>query len=242
MCLFFCAAPLLLLEAMLSDVCGAKPQVALSPRNLRSVSRLFLMLELLCCGLVVLLLQLLQQSCWQAPCGEVGRVGQAARVGSLEKRPHRSRLRRDAISHETACWPNQHATNLFFCNSLDGLPGGALGPPAGSAGSLRWERKCVWHTSNSHTGSWGSVVPSECLASQFPASVAGRSSQRPWVSCLAKQCWVMFVVPNLRWRCPRGTCIPWVAFFPCWNSSAVAWWCFRCNFCSRVAGRPHVGR
>ena len=43
------------------------------------------MLELPCCGLVILLLQLLQQSCWQAPCGEVGRVGQAARAGSLEK-------------------------------------------------------------------------------------------------------------------------------------------------------------
>ena len=28
-----------------------------------------------------------------------------------------------------------------------------------------------------------SSVPSECLASQFPASVAGRSSQRPRVSC-----------------------------------------------------------
>ena len=28
----------------------------------------------------------------------------------------------------------------------------------------------------------------------------------------------------------------------CWSSSAVAWWCFCCNFCSRVAGRPHVGR
>ena len=45
----------------------------------------FPMLELPCCGLVILLLQLLQQSCWQAPCGEVGRVGQAARAGSLEK-------------------------------------------------------------------------------------------------------------------------------------------------------------
>ena len=88
---------------MLSDVCGAKPQVALAPRNMHSHDSLFPMLELLCCGLVVLLLQLLQQSCWQAPCGEVGRVGQAARAGSLEKRPRRSRLRRNAISRETAC-------------------------------------------------------------------------------------------------------------------------------------------
>ena len=81
-----CAASLLLLEAMLSDVCGAKPQVALSPRNqstwvlMHSHDSHFPMLELLCCGLVVLLLQLLQQSCWQAPCGVVERVGQAARA------------------------------------------------------------------------------------------------------------------------------------------------------------------
>ena len=43
------------------------------------------MLELPCCGPAVRLLQVLRQSCWRAPCGEVGRVGQAARAGSLEK-------------------------------------------------------------------------------------------------------------------------------------------------------------
>ena len=95
------------------------------------------MLELLCCGLVVLLLQLLQQSCWQAPCGEVGRVGQAARAGSLEK----DRAGQDYDA--TLFLERQHAEPLnmqplfFLCNSLDGLPGGALGPRAGSAGSLR---------------------------------------------------------------------------------------------------------
>ena len=46
---------------------------------------------------------------------------------------------------------NHSTCNRFFflCNSLDGLPGGALGPHAGSAGSLRWERKCVWVPSSS---------------------------------------------------------------------------------------------
>ena len=118
---------------MLSDVCGAKPQVALAPRNMHSHDSLFPMLELLCCGLVVLLLQLLQQSCWQAPCGEVGRVGQAARAGSLEKD-------RPGQDYDATLLPNrQHAEPLnmqpLFFFSLDGLPGAALGPRAGWAGS-----------------------------------------------------------------------------------------------------------
>ena len=95
--------------------------------------------------------------------------------GQPGKRPRRSRLRRNAISRETACWTTQHATAFFLCNSLDGLPGGALGPPAGSAGSLRWERKCVWHTSNSHSGSWGSVHH-PCHLSALRVS-----SQRLWL-------------------------------------------------------------
>ena len=105
---------------MLSDVCGAKPQVALSPRNkstrvgMHSHDSHFPILELLCCGLVVLLLQLLQQSCWQAPCGEVGRVGQAARAGSLEK----DRAGQDYDA--TLFLERQHAEPLnmqplFFC-------------------------------------------------------------------------------------------------------------------------------
>ena len=61
-----CAASLLLLEAMLSDVCGAKPQVALSPRNkstrvgMHSHDSPFPMLELPCCGPAVLLLRVLR--------------------------------------------------------------------------------------------------------------------------------------------------------------------------------------
>jgi hypothetical protein len=174
---------------MLSDVCGAKPQVALSPRNkstrvgMHSHDSHFPMLELLCCGLVVLLLQLLQQSCWQAPCGEVGRVGQAARAGSLEKD-------RAGQDYDATLFLNrQHAEPLnmqtLFFSSLDGLPGGALGPRAGSAGSRGLELTCV--------SSAEAILPANLqeqlqhqfhLASQFPASVAGRSRQRPWVSCV----------------------------------------------------------
>ena len=64
-------------------------------------------------------------------------MGQAARAGSLEK----DRAGQDYDA--TLFLERQHAEPLnmqplfFWCNSLDGLPGGALGPPAGSAGSLR---------------------------------------------------------------------------------------------------------
>ena len=72
------------------------------------------MLELPCCGPAVLLLQVLRQSCWQAPCGEVGRVGQAARAGSLEK----DRAGQDYDA--TLFLERQHAEPLnmqplFFC-------------------------------------------------------------------------------------------------------------------------------
>ena len=170
---------------MLSDVCGAKPQVALAPRNMHSHDSLFPMLELLCCGLVVLLLQLLQQSCWQAPCGEVGRVGQAARAGSLEK----DRAGQDYDA--TLFLERQHAEPLnmqpfFFVQqprrSARRSPGSARG--FGRVAQVRAEVR-VTHKQFSQRilRISSSSVPSECLASQFPASVAGRSSQRPRVSC-----------------------------------------------------------
>ena len=105
--------------------------------------------------------------------------------GQPGKRPRRSRLRRNAVPNRQHAEPLNMQTLFFF--SLDGLPGGALGPPAGSAGSLRCEPTCVWSTE--------SILPPnlpeqlqmqhQCdLASQFPASVAGRSRQRLWVSCV----------------------------------------------------------
>ena len=56
----------------------------------------------------------LQQSCWPAPCGEVGRVGQAARAGSVEK----DRAGQDYDA--TLFLERQHAEPLnmqpfFFC-------------------------------------------------------------------------------------------------------------------------------
>ena len=62
--------------------------------------------------------QVLQQSCWQAPCGEVGRVGQAARAGSLEKD-------RPGQDYDATLFPNrQHAEPLnmqplFFATAAD---------------------------------------------------------------------------------------------------------------------------
>ena len=158
---------------MLSDVCGAKPQVALSPRNqstrvlMHSHDSHFPMLELLCCGLVVLLLQLLQQSCWQAPCGEVGRVGQAARAGSLEKRPRRSRLRRNAIfQHANKCiaklTPQAMTASFFFFSFSARL---ALDRPPVSAASLGCDlmgRQFVRSTFHEDTAR-SSSAPSELL-------------------------------------------------------------------------------
>ena len=144
------------------------------------------MLELPCCGPAVLLLQVLRQSCWQAPCGEVGRVGQAARAGSLEK----DRAGQDYDA--TLFLERQHAEPLnmqppfFFVQqprrSARRSPGSASG--FGRVAQVRAEVR-VAHKQFSQRilRISSSSVPSECLASQFPASVAGRSSQRPRVSC-----------------------------------------------------------
>ena len=112
-------------------------------------------------------------------------MGQAARAGSLEKD-------RPGQDYDATLLPNrQHAEPLnmqpLFFFSLDGLRGAALGPRAGWAGSRGLELTCV--------SSAESILPPNLqeqlqiqhqfdLASQFPASVAGRSRQRPWVSCV----------------------------------------------------------
>ena len=172
-------------EKFFSDDCDGLSSQS-SPKKCCLRSLLFIkMLELPCCGLVILLLQLLQQSCWQAPCGEVGRVGQAARAGSLQK----DRAGQDYDA--TLFLERQHAEPLnmqplFFLQqprrSARRSPGSASG--FGRVAQVRAEVR-VTHKQFSQRilRISSSSVPSECLASQFPASVAGRSSQRPRVSC-----------------------------------------------------------
>jgi hypothetical protein len=174
---------------MLSDVCGAKPQVALSPRNkstrvgMHSHDSHFPMLELLCCGLVVLLLQLLQQSCWQAPCGEVGRVGQAARAGSLEK----DRAGQDYDA--TLFLERQHAEPLnmqplFFCATASTVcpaePWVRQRVRPGRSGESGCACVCAEAVLTAHLQDQF-IIRSISVASQFSAPVAGRSSHRPWV-------------------------------------------------------------
>ena len=127
-------------------------------------------------------------------------MGQVARAGSLES--DRAGQDYDATQFLTDSMLNHSTCKPFFFFSLDGLPGGALGPPAGSAGSLRCEPTCVWSAE--------SILPPnlpeqlqmqhQCdLASQFPASVAGRSRQRLWVSCVC--CTSRFdAIEARRWR------------------------------------------
>ena len=81
---------------------------------------------------------------------------------------------------------NHSTCNLFFVQqprrSARRSPGSARG--FGRVAQVRAEVR-VTHKQFSRRilRISSSSVPSECLASQFPASVAGRSSQRPRVSC-----------------------------------------------------------
>ena len=143
----------------------------------------FPMLELLCCGPVVLLLQVLQQSCWQAPCGEVGRVGQAARAGSLEK----DRAGRNA----TLFLNTQHAQPLnmqphFFLQQ----PRRSARWSPGSARSLGLDPTCVWK--------------------QFSQRILRRQqgdSWRRWLRCLREK----LDMPKIRlavYRATAGGAVP----------------------------------
>ena len=103
---------------------------------------------------------------------EDGPLGQPGKKTAQVKTTTQRYFSKDSMLNHSTC-------NRFFfllCNSLGGLPGGALGPHAGSAGvaQVRAEVR-VTHTSNSNTGSCGSVHH-PCHLSALRVS-----SQRLWL-------------------------------------------------------------
>ena len=87
-------------------------------------------------------------------------------------------------------------------DNLDGLPGGALAPPAGSAGSLRWERMCVRVCgSSSHSASSGSVYHQVNLSCKSVLSACGWTVQPQTLGLIS---WIWLPIWAARQEDPRS--------------------------------------